>query len=290
MLNIAVLYIALGAYSVMWEGFYNSAKKYLFSGNNLRFFVFTDSPDIKEDNLVTVIKTKNYGWPGNTLYRFRFFLGIKDQLRKFDYVYFFNANAQFLENVDLDILPDDSGLVSDAHFHYVNRPLWKAGYERRRKSTAFVDWGCEGPAYVQACFIGATSSKMIEMCEVLSKNIDIDESNGICAVWHDESHFNAFVSKNGCKVLPPLYACPESVDLSCFGSPKILMRNKERFANLNKLRYGRQLSLFGKFRKKVLTMTKHLLSSINQCLHLPRYYKNQRKNPWKVYRLEKNIK
>lgn len=286
-MKIGVLYIALGAYSVMWKDFFLSSKAHFFVGHDIHYFVFTDSTSISGDEYVTVIPTKNFGWPGNTLYRFRFFLQIKEQMKEFDYIYFLNANALFVQDVGEDALPDETGLVSDAHPIFLNKPLWKAAFERRRKSTAFVDWGCEGPAYVQACFFGAQSQKMIQMCEILSENIAIDEANGVCAVWHDESHFNCFVSKNGCKILPPLYACPESIDLSCYGQPKIIMRNKENFGDLNKLRYGRQLSFCGRAKKKAKTLVHHLGRLFVEWAHLPRFYRNRKRNPWATYRLDK---
>ena len=120
-MKIGILYIALGAYSVMWQEFYDSAKQYFLNKDEKHFFVFTDDKFIKESEEIRVIKTQNYGWPGNTLYRFRMFSSISEELESFDYLFFFNANALFVKNIDEDILPKDNcELVSVQHFAYEN--------------------------------------------------------------------------------------------------------------------------------------------------------------------------
>jgi hypothetical protein len=48
------------------------------------------------------------------------------------------------------------------------------------------------------------------MSEVIANNIDIDQANGIIAIWHDESHINAYFAKyKKYKVLHPGYIVPQ---------------------------------------------------------------------------------
>ena len=241
MRKIALLYIGIGNYSVMWDGFYESAKKYLFTDDEKHFFMFTDNEKLLASKLldVTFLREKNYGWPGNTLYRFRMFTTVVEQLKDYDYVYFFNANACFVKPLSDEILPHDGAtIVAAQHFKMEGVDPIKYGYDRNPKSTACVKWGQEGKDYVQACFIGATAEEMIEMCKTLSANIEEDEKNGVVAKWHDESHFNHYIIGKKYNLLPVSYVYPEVLQLPI--EVNILMRRKEQFGNLNVLRYGKK--------------------------------------------------
>jgi hypothetical protein len=272
MKKIAVLYIGLGKYLVLWPEFYQSAKLHFFTHDSVHYFLFTDSHLISKENNLSVIPTKDYGWPGNTLYRFSMFDGIAEQLKNFDYVFFFNGNAFFMKDVSDDILPDSSNLVSVRHFKEKTGHHLFTQYERHKKSAAYVKWGTEPPDYVQACLIGATGSKMVEMSHKLSENIKIDEKKGICAIWHDESHFNWFVKNNGCRVLPLSYAYPESVHPENV-KPIILMRDKTRYADLNVLRFGKKRNFF----QTILFHIHNKFVVVNAFFHFPQYFYNKKK-------------
>lgn len=238
-MKIAILYICIGNYSVMWEGFYISAQKYLFLNQEKHFYVFTDSEQICKLKLpdVTFIKEKNYGWPGNTLYRFNMFCNIKDKLLNYDYIYFFNANAQFITKISDNILPNKhEKLVVAQHFGMQNMDPIFYEYDRNPRSTAYVRWGEEGKDYIQACFIGAEAKAFIEMSELLNNNIKIDEKQNIVARWHDESHINKYIIDKPYRLLPVSYVYPEVLKLPI--KPMILMRDKTKFADLHILRYG----------------------------------------------------
>ena len=90
--KIAIVYIGVGRYIEFFKDFYTSCEKNFFPGIDKKYFVFTDS-EIKKRN-VTVIKVKDEGWPYNTLYRFEYFLRIEEELKKSDYIYFFNLTGK----------------------------------------------------------------------------------------------------------------------------------------------------------------------------------------------------
>ena len=94
--RVAVLYICTGRYSVFWEEFYRSMEKYFLKESKIEYFVFTDTDklyDEENNNRIHRIRQDNLGWPGNTLFRFRMFVGIKERLKDFDYLFFLNANT-----------------------------------------------------------------------------------------------------------------------------------------------------------------------------------------------------
>lgn len=112
-MKIGILYICTGKYVVFWKEFYNSFMKNFCNDCEKDFFVFTDSSKIEfeEKENVHKIFQENLGWPYNTLMRFSMFDSIKETLKKFDYLYFFNANMICNKKVyENEILPNlDNG-------------------------------------------------------------------------------------------------------------------------------------------------------------------------------------
>ncbi len=241
MRKIAIMYICIGKYSVMWQAFYESAQRFLFNNDSKHFFVFTDSEEILNSFYpdVTTIRESNYGWPGNTLYRFKMFSSISETIESYDYAYFFNANACFVKPVSDEVLPKDgSKIVVAQHFKMSGLNPLKYAYDRNAKSTAYVKWGHEGKDYIQACLFGATGSEFSNLSNIINKNIKQDEKHGVVALWHDESHLNKYIIGKKYTLLPISYVYPEVLSLP--GEINILMRNKEKFASLNTLRYSKK--------------------------------------------------
>jgi len=261
MKKVAILYIALGKYDVMWNGFYESAKIHFLKDYEKHYFVFTDSKRIQSSFDISIIKTINYGWPGNTLYRFKMFNSINDELSKYDYIYFFNANACFKKDVDKEMIPLKEEFISVKHFNYLTKHPAFIGYDRNKKSTAFVQWGKEPEVYCQACILGGQTKPFLKMSLELDKNIDIDDKNGICAAWHDESHFNHYLLKHDVKALDITYAFPEMFLKG--EEPYILMRDKDSFLDINVLRHGKKKT----FKEKIRTKSKNFLIKMNCFFH-----------------------
>ena len=216
MKKVAVLYIALGRYIVFWKDFYESCEKYLGPCEK-HYFVWTDNNnfDYCSNSNVTVISAKKMGWPYDTLLRFKMFLQEEKTLKKFDYIYFFNANMKFINPVDLaEIIPQEwhDGLVAGIHPGrwgdiWINE-VDKFPYERRPESTAYVPVG-KGKHYVCGAFNGGTSKDFLKMCHVLAKNIDKDLKNKIVAVVDDESHLNAYLVNKKYLLCGRAYGFPE---------------------------------------------------------------------------------
>ena len=82
---IAILYICTGKYSVFWKEFYRSMEKYFLRNSEVEYFVFTDADklyDEEKNARIHRIRQENLGWPGNTLFRFRMFVSIKEKLER----------------------------------------------------------------------------------------------------------------------------------------------------------------------------------------------------------------
>lgn len=241
-MRIGILYICTGKYDLFWKDFYLSAEHFFMQGETCtrEYYVFTDASKLyaeDENKHIHRIKQKNLGWPDNTLKRFHMFLQVKEQLlRETDFLFFCNANLLFVQNVGGEILPQlkDNLLVGTIHpgfYHSLNSEFT---YERRPVSKAFISQG-EGKHYYAGGFSGGCTGAYLQLCETIKSGVDIDESNGVVAVWHDESHINKYFLENPPLTLSPSYLYPEGWSLPF--EKIILIRDK------NKKEYGGHLFL-----------------------------------------------
>lgn len=235
MLKVAILYICTGKYDIFWRKFYKSSEKFFLSDTEKHYFVFTDSEKIKNNNKVHIIFQENLGWPYNTLYRFNFFSKIIDELSKFDYIFFFNANMIFQLPIGEEILPtnDENGLLGVQHPAFYNKNNIEFTYERNEFSTAFIKPG-DGKYYFMGGFNGGKAKSYLDLIITLNENIQKDLSNNIIAIWHDESHLNAYFLDKCIKVLSPSYGYAQGWDLPF--EKKIVVLDKSRFGGHDFLR------------------------------------------------------
>lgn len=246
-MRIAILYICTGKYTVFWKDFYLTCEKYFIPRGEKHYFVFTDSTDIdfeKQNPNIHRIFQENLGWPGNTLNRYGMFLGIKDKLSQFDYIFFFNSNLLFLKPITTgEFLPDDKeNLVACLHPGYFNKERKEFTYDENEKSLAFIPKN-EGVKYFAGGINGGKTLPFLEAMEIMNENIQTDSKNNIIAKWHDESHWNKYLSnRDDVKVLSPSYLYPEHSNIPF--EPKILIRDKRNYGGFAKLRGNFSFRLF----------------------------------------------
>jgi hypothetical protein len=234
--KIGVLYICTGKYDIYWEQFLNSSETYFCPKIEKHYFIFTDSHNIQAADNITIIPQERLGWPDDTLMRFHMFNRIKDLLTDFDYLFFLNANMQFRKKITpKQILPTSAeGLVAVIHPYYYESPIG-APFEEDKNSLAYVN-SSAARHYVQGCLNGGTSKEYLCMSAELAANIDQDKANGIIAVWHDESHLNAYLVKHpSYKALNAGYAKPEGREGFPF-KEKVVILNKNNQGGLAFLR------------------------------------------------------
>ena len=234
-MKIAILYICTGKYSIFWKNFYDSAQKNLFPKSEKHFFVFSDaSPELFSNDDTHYIYQPRLGWPNDTLQRFHMFSRIVDKLNQYDFIFFFNSNIIFLEEIGEDILPSpEEGLLVVQHPGFYSKKNNQYAYERNKKSIAFIPYG-KGDYYICGGVNGGTSHAYIDMIKNLKEAIDIDMKNGIVAIWHDESHINKYILNKKYKILSPEYAYPEGWKLPF--PPRILILDKNKFGGHDFLR------------------------------------------------------
>ncbi|MDD3266706.1 MAG: family 6 glucosyltransferase [Burkholderiales bacterium] len=244
-MKVAILYICTGKYDVFWNIFYNSSERHFCESVKKHYFVFTDSKKIESSENTTVIYQDNLGWPFNTMYRYKMFLRVKAELLGFDKVIFFNGNCLFNQNISYEsFFGENKNIVACIHPGFYNKSKKEYTYENRVQSLAFIK---DSYFYVQGAINGGNAEDFIRICEELATNIDKDLENGIVAIWHDESHWNAYLNNNYEKIkdslhiLSPSYLYPEGWDIPF--DKKIILRDKNKYGGHESLRVGSHISL-----------------------------------------------
>ncbi|MDD2384958.1 MAG: family 6 glucosyltransferase [Sulfurospirillaceae bacterium] len=238
-MKIAILYICTGEYYKFWSDFYSSCEKHFCKDVQKHYFVFTDTKKFETNNTLTIIHQDNLGWPFNTLYRYRMFSRIKEQLANFDYIVFFNANCQFIVDVSLEeFFGIDKKLVACLHPGFYNKVEPDFTYERRKSSMAYVE---KGKYYFAGGICGGRRDDFLKMSLQLLQAIEKDLDNGLMALWHDESYWNAYLNleiqqlEHNVNILEPAYLYPEGRNLPY--KPKILLIHKPNIINVNTIKF-----------------------------------------------------
>jgi hypothetical protein len=139
-MNIALPYICTGRYNQFFKVFYESFEKYFLPFANKTYFIWTDDEYLADElSNVQIYHKECSGFPFNSLFRFEMFMQAESELKKIDYIYFFNANTECRQIVGKEILPDESGLAMGRWPGVeMHRPTMSLGYERNKKSLAYV--------------------------------------------------------------------------------------------------------------------------------------------------------
>jgi len=226
-MRIAILYICTGHYTIFWDAFFRTCETFFLPCHARQYFVFTDGQITHANNKrVHRIEQKNLGWPGNTLFRFRMFWSIREQLTTFDYIFFFNANSEFLAPVGGEFLPsEEESITVVRHPGFFDKEPDAVTYDRNPKSRAYIPFG-QGSYYICGGINGGRRDAWLALIKALRQAIDEDAANGVVALWHDESHINKYILTHPHKALPPAYCYPEGWDIPF--EKIILIRDKAK--------------------------------------------------------------
>lgn len=205
---IGVLIIATNKYISFLQPLITSADSHFLLEQDVTYYIFTNKKiEIKTNRKVVFIEVSHKDWPWMTLGRYKIFTDNQHELSKMDYLYYCDADMRFVGLVGDEILSD---LVATQHPGYYSR---RGTPETNPASLACV-YPYEDMQYFAGGFNGGKSEEFLKMSYKLSNNIDIDYSNGIIAIWHDESHMNRyFIDNKPTKILNPSYCYGESMNI-----------------------------------------------------------------------------
>jgi hypothetical protein len=197
--TIAIISIATGKYNTFIPKLKKSIDKNFLPNYKKSVFICTDNQtgtsDIYEHHI------NHLPWPLNTLLRFHYFIELKEKIKKFDYVYYMDADTIVHSEIDEEIIPKSNEIVIPLHWHYQHSI---GPYEfDQKQSTAYINPMEKNliKKYSQACFFGTNSYTFLYMSHILRNNIEMDLKKNIISRWHDESHLNKYILNNPCKQL-----------------------------------------------------------------------------------------
>lgn len=237
--RIAIVYLAIGKYDVLWDEFYQSCEEYLFPDAEKHYFVFTDSERLLTMELANVSLSflKDNGWAMNTLAKCDCMLSVRDQLETFDFLFYINANYVILKPVYCDeiLATAANNYLSVLSFDFLaDRHPDTYTYDRNPLCRACIPYG-KGIRYYQASFYGGRVSEVLALATWCAESTHIDLANGIMALWHDESYLNKFLLDRNPKIISIAYCKPEEFD----GASKAILRDKNKIfgkANVDRLK------------------------------------------------------
>jgi hypothetical protein len=282
MTKVGILYICTGKYEVFWEDFYKSFEEKFLNGCELHYFVFTDAEHIygEEDNMRIHKKhIEALPWPLITLFRFKTFLSIEEDLTKLDYLMFFNSNMICNDNISVEeFLPrKEMGeeLFVTVHPGYAHSLSCYMPFERSKKSYAYVPYN-KSKKYVCGGVNGGTPEAFLRMSKILNRAIDEDLKKNVIARWHDESHLNRYiVDRTDVRILGPgyCYPCGKGYEYP----KKILVTNKDEKFDVNDFKGVYRISEKELFIKRVcllLRMAGDIVGTVRDTLlcRKPREY------------------
>jgi histo-blood group ABO system transferase len=183
-MNVGILIIATASYTKFVPALEASIKKYFLVNHNVFIHYFSDK--------MMGFYMKHEPFPYPTLMRYHQFIKQKDVLSKMDYLFYLDADMLVVGEVGDEILGD--GLTAITHPYSESRSK-KNTYELNEKSTAYLeDTNLINP-YCCGGFQGGTSEAYLKMSEEIASRVDKDNNNGIVARWHDETHYNKYLTE-----------------------------------------------------------------------------------------------
>lgn len=175
---------------------------------------------IHSDKKVHLIPSEGRPWPAGTLYRFHMFLRQKEELKKYEYLYYADIDMRFVNIIGDEVLGD---LVAAEHPMYSLKRQLVPPYEPNSNSKAYIPRPGTvinengqprfKPFYYAGGFQGGKTENYLKAAKWISDSVDWDENNlNYHAVWNDESYWNRYLFDNPpATVLSPSFIYPDSL-------------------------------------------------------------------------------
>lgn len=235
-LTVGIMLICTGKYIGYVKKTIQKINKYFLTNYRKIYYIITDNieyfDDIKNKYNIQFTHIFKKGFPGDTLYRYHYFLMVKEHLLlNTNNMFYFDVDMDLCDYVNESILPTIyNPLIGVRHPGFIMQHPFQNEYgspETNDKSTAFIPENKRIKNYIAGGFNGGLTSAFINMSQLIVKNIETDNINNVVAIWHDESHLNNYYTFNEklFKILSPSYCYPE--DLQSNFEPKIIALNKK---------------------------------------------------------------
>lgn len=202
---VGLVTIATGRYVEFIPALVESARQHLVGLGPV--FVLTDAAEIGGAGEVRILPWEKLDWPLPTLLRYRAFTQYAQQLSEVDILLYTDADMLFVGEVDVRAV---TGLIAVRHPGYVQTALERLPYERRAESTAYVPAG-SGQHYSCGGVQGGRATEYLAAAAVIDTGIAADQAKNVMAKWHDESHWNHYLTVHPAQMqLSALYCTPDT--------------------------------------------------------------------------------
>lgn len=233
-MKVAIIFIGTAKYLEFLPGYYENAEQFLFPSVDKHYFVFSDGDlDGLPDN-ITVVPQEHLPFPYITLYRFDIINRAMDMIQEYDYLLFMDADTKVVAPIEFgDMFGSPKPLMGVHHpCHALGmspHTSYPGAFETNPKSLAHVTPEDDTSTYWQACVWGGKMEEIKVLVTELDRRVKADESNGVIAVWHDESQINKYFIENKdiVNTLTSGYAYPEVFSQHMKEEPKIVHLAKE---------------------------------------------------------------
>lgn len=203
---IGLFIIVTGKYDIFLQRLIDSLDTHFFKKENVIIYLFWDKPfyyfKLPSRFSIVCFPIKHYSFPFITLYRYYLFNSVLNKINC-EYLFYMDVDMILVGDVGHEILPgeNDGGLVVTGHPGF-----WVGGgaWCTNTGSTAFTEEN-HRTRYVAGGFQGGETKAYLSACKEMADNIALDESRGIMAEWHDESHLNKYICNRKHKLLTPEY-------------------------------------------------------------------------------------
>ena len=226
-ISIGVLSIATNINIDYWEKMVISFDNKIQPDQKCSVHVFSDQVERAKEvanklaNLsVRVYEIPPYKWPDATIRRYEIFSKFSNDIDETILMHL-DADMIILENIFLDFstFDEEKEIFLVAHPGYWNvdvsvlnrikaflrrtKPV-RGSWETRVESQAFVEANLR-KSYVCGGIWAGKRDAFFALTEELANAVEIDRTNSIMAVWHDESHLNKWASQHDYLLLTPEY-------------------------------------------------------------------------------------
>jgi hypothetical protein len=214
-MTIGLLLIATHKYKQFVAPLVEDVKKYFLPNHQIEVHLFTDDvecPAIGNDRVKIVRDLINgWRWPQITLYRYKIFTyknDVKKQYPGVDYLFYMDVDMSIKKTIGDEILKP---VVATLHpGFYKGGGSWGDNQSSMSYTQPFLR-----EKYYAGGFQGGKSEFYYHIAQLLAQAIEFDEQRGIMAEWHDETHWNRFLSEYGGPItkLSPAYCMVEQEHL-----------------------------------------------------------------------------
>jgi histo-blood group ABO system transferase len=219
---IGLIVICTGKYDIFLQPLIDSADKWFFKGHKFDIYLLSDKDyevEVPQRIILSRYFVPHLPFPLPTLLRYKWISQYKDNLTAHN-LFYLDVDMLFVNEVGIEILPDEAGLVATHHPGFFHGGWGDNG--THPLSTAYLKPEMR-KSYFAGGFQGGRRKNYLEAAQSMTENIDTDfdtaktydisDNNGVLAKWHDESHWNKYLKYHPSKKLIPSYCMVEEVEL-----------------------------------------------------------------------------